>query len=95
MNTQQHADCSHRYDETAAAITNQWQCQALGRQDAHVDPDIDKRLQPQPGSDADRQIGLEVTIRRCSAQSQLEYSPQERNEKSDQNERTKQAEFFA
>ena len=62
------------------------QSQPFGRQQSHIDADIDKRLKPEPGTQTYRQISFEKSFGVHGADRQPEYSPEKTEEQGDEQE---------
>ena len=63
MDPQQHAEPAERDQHAAAAVAEERQRQALGRQQPHVHADVHERLQAEPDADRRREIRLELEAR--------------------------------
>ena len=59
VHAQQHADPGERHEHARAAVRQERQRQALGRQQAHVHADVDEGLQAEPDAEAGRETGMQ------------------------------------
>ena len=82
-------------DKTAAPVTNQRQREALGRQDAHIHPQIDQHLRTQPHCDAEREVGLEVAIAIGRIHRDGQRPPYQRPEHADQQHGASHTKFLS